>query len=57
MSARDFYLQQEAKKSFRDWTIDGLEFLLQDKNLDLKIKTAIKAKLKVLHSSLSVIDG
>lgn len=56
MSARDFYLKQEAKRGFRDWTVDGLEFLLRDKNLDLKIKTTIKTKLKISHSTLSAID-
>ena len=45
MSARDFYLQQEAKKSFRDWTIDGLEFLLQRGKLQEAVERECKKAL------------
>ena len=31
MNARDYYLNLEAKKGFKDWTVDGLKFLLKDK--------------------------
>lgn len=30
MSARDFYLKQEAKRGFRDWSKEGLDFLLNN---------------------------
>lgn len=48
MSARDFYLKQEAKKSFRDWTIDGLEFLLQRGKLQEDVERECKRALERL---------
>lgn len=30
MSARDFYLKQEAKRGFRGWRKEGLDFLLKN---------------------------
>ena len=34
----EFYLKQEAKKHFRDWTIGGLKFLLQRAELEEDVK-------------------
>ena len=42
MSARDFYLKQEAKKDFKDWTKAGLEFLLQRDELQEDVKQKCK---------------
>ena len=48
MSARDFYLQQEAKKGFRGWTIDGLDFLLQRGRLQEDVERECREALHKL---------
>lgn len=48
MSARDFYLKQEAKKDFKDWTKAGLEFLLQRDELQEDVKIKCKKALERL---------
>jgi len=41
MNAREFYLKQEAKKGFKDWTRGGLEFLLHRDKLQKECKKAL----------------
>ena len=50
MSARDFYLKQEAKKDFKDWTKAGLEFLLQRDELQEDVKQKCKKALERLSN-------
>ena len=50
MSARDFYLKQEAKKGFKDWTKAGLEFLLQRDELQEDVKQKCKKALERLSN-------
>ncbi len=42
MSTRDFYLNQKVKRRFRDWTIEGLEFLLQRGKLQEDVERRVK---------------
>ena len=48
MSARDFYLKQEAKKNFSDWTIDGWEFLIQRGKLQEDVERECREALHKL---------
>jgi hypothetical protein len=41
-----FYLKQEAKKSFKEWTKDGLNHLLTYKDLPNEIKVKVEKRLK-----------
>ena len=50
MSARDFYLKQEAKIGFKDWTKAGLEFLLQRGELQEDVKRKCKKALERLSN-------
>lgn len=50
MSARDFYLKQEAKKYFKDWTKAGLEFLPQRDELQEDVKSKCKKALERLSN-------
>lgn len=43
---KNIYIQNEAKKGFKNWTKQGLEFLLLYPSLSKKIKTKIESKLK-----------
>ncbi len=43
---KNLYIQNEAKKNFKDWRKEGLEFLLltsKDKRLRYKIKKSLKS--------------
>ena len=43
---KNVYIQNEAKNNFKDWTKEGLEFLLLYHSLSKRIKTKIESKLK-----------
>ena len=43
---KNIYIQNEAKKGFKGWTKEGLEFLLLYPSLSKRIKTKIESKLK-----------
>ena len=47
---KNIYIQNEAKKGFKGWTKDGLEFLLslisKDKRLKYKIKKQFEKHMK-----------
>ena len=43
---KNIYVQNEAKKNFKGWSKQGLEFLLHYSNLSKKIKLQIQSKLK-----------
>ena len=43
---KNIYIQNETKKGFKNWTKQGLEFLLHNSNLSKKIKLQIQSKLK-----------
>ena len=43
---KNVYIQNEANNNFKDWTKQGLEFLLHYSNLSKKIKLQIQSKLK-----------
>ena len=43
---KNVYIQNEDKKSFKDWTKKGLEFLLFYPTLSNKTKIQIKSKIK-----------
>ena len=49
MNARGYYVNLEANKDFKDWTVDGLEFLLRDKKQlsDFVEKKATEAYNKI----------
>lgn len=40
-----YYLNQEFKKGFKDWTKEGLEHLLKNKDLSSDMKNMINKKL------------
>lgn len=42
----NIYVQNETKNNFKDWTKQGLEFLLLYPSVSKEIKTKIKSKLK-----------
>ncbi len=43
---KNIYIQNEAKKWFKGWTKEGLEFLLLYSSLSKRIKTKIESRLK-----------
>lgn len=43
---KNLYIKNEAKKNFKDWTKEGLEFLLLYPSLSKRTKRKIKSKLK-----------
>ena len=43
---KNVYIQNEAKKNFKDWTKQGLEFLLSLTSEDRRMKYKIKKKLE-----------
>ena len=43
---KNIYIQNEAKKGFKGWTKEGLEFLLLYPSLSKRIKTKIESRLK-----------
>lgn len=52
----EFYLKQEAKKHFRDWTIGGLKFLLQKGELQTDVEIECKKAITRLHSQQESIS-
>ncbi len=42
---KNTYIQNEAKNNFKDWTKQGLEFLLLYSCFNKKIKSQIESKL------------
>jgi hypothetical protein len=48
---KNVYIQNEAKKNFKDWTKQGLEFLLSLTSEDRRMKYKIKKKLDKLKRS------
>lgn len=48
---KNIYIQNEAKKGFKDWTKQGLAFLLSLTSEDRRIKHKIKKKLDKLKRS------
>ncbi len=42
---KNIYIQNEAKNNFKDWTKQGLEFLLLYSHFNKKIKFQIELKL------------
>ena len=48
---KNIYIQNEAKKGFKDWTREGLEFLLSLISKDKRMKYKIKKKLQKLMKS------
>ncbi len=46
-TVRAFYIQEEAKKGFKDWTNEGLEFALKNYKLAAEIKEQIEKCLKL----------
>ena len=55
---KNVYIQNEAKKGFKDWTKQGLEFLLslssKDKRMQYKIKKKLE-KLKRQYDSIATV--
>ena len=45
---KNVYIQNEAKKGFKDWTNHGLEFLLSLSSKDKRMQYKIKKKLEKL---------
>jgi hypothetical protein len=45
---KNVYIQNEARKGFKDWTKQGLEFLLSLSSKDKRIQYKIKKKLEKL---------
>ena len=45
---KNVYIQNKAKKGFKDWTNQGLEFLLSLSSKDKRIQYKIKKKLEKL---------
>ena len=43
---KNIYIQNEAKKNFKDWTKQGLEFLLSLTSENRRIKYKIKKELE-----------
>ena len=43
---KHIYIQNEARKSFKGWTKEGLEFLLLYPSLSKRIKSKIESRLK-----------
>ena len=43
---KNIYIKNEVKKNFKDWTKQGLEFLLLYPYLSKRIKTKIESRLK-----------
>ena len=43
---KNVYIQNEAKKNFKDWTKQGLEFLLHCCWVNKKLTQQIQSKLK-----------
>ena len=43
---KNIYIKNEAKNNFKDWTKEGLEFLLLYPYLSKRTKRKIKSKLK-----------
>ncbi len=48
---KNIYIQNEAKKGFKSWTKEGLEFLLSLTSRDKRMKYKIKKKLEKLKRS------
>lgn len=48
---KNVYIQNEAKKSFKNWTKQGLEFLLSLTSKDKRMQYKIKKKLEKLRRS------
>ena len=48
---KNVYIQNEAKNNFKNWTNQGLEFLLSLSSKDKKIQYKIKKKLYKLKRS------
>jgi len=48
---KNVYIQNEAKKGFKDWTNQGLEFLLSLSSKDKRMQYKIKKKLEKLKRS------
>ena len=46
----EFYLTLEAKNGFKQWTRQGLEYLLAYKDLPKKLRKRASAKLKELKN-------
>ena len=43
---RDFYIESESEKDFRDWEKGALEFALKNYDLSSKIESQIKSKIE-----------
>ena len=43
---KNIYIQNEAKKNFKDWTKQGLEFLLSVTSEDRRMRYEIKKELE-----------
>ena len=43
---KNIYIQNEAKNNFKNWTMQGLEFLLLYSWLNKKVTKLIQSKLK-----------
>ena len=43
---KNIYIQNEAKKNFKDWTKQGLEFLLSVTSEDRRMKYKIKKEIE-----------
>ena len=48
---KNIYIQNEAKKNFKDWTKQGLEFLLSLTSENRRIKYKIKKELEKHNKS------
>ncbi len=45
-SMRGFYIESEAKKGFKGWKKDALEFALKNYDLSSNIESQIKSKIQ-----------
>ncbi len=54
--ASSFYIREEAKKGFKGWSKEGLEFLLQKGELQTDVEIECKKAITRLHSQQESIS-
>ena len=48
---KNIYIQNEAKKNFKDWSKQGLEFLLNIDDVNKNMKTKVKKAIDKLQTT------
>ncbi|MCT7508620.1 hypothetical protein [Aliarcobacter cryaerophilus] len=54
---KNIYIKNEAKKNFKGWSKQGLEFLLQFINLDKKTRLQVSLKLREIISAKLAVNS